>query len=76
VGTDVFFIAKAHFAKETQEQGDEGLWYQVGSVIRGMECRKCNVRKEITGFPLNERRKTFPGCLKQPATVLPKDAEA
>ena len=24
VGTDVFFIPKAHFAKENPEQGDEG----------------------------------------------------
>ena len=42
--------------------GDEGWWYQVRSLIRCRECRKCNVRKESNGFPLNEWRK------KQPAT--------
>jgi hypothetical protein len=62
IRTDVFFIPKAHFAKETPEQGDEGWWYQVRSVIRCRECRQCNVRKESAGFLLNEWRK------KQPAT--------
>jgi len=60
VGTDVFFITKAHFAKETTEQEDQGWWYQVRSVIRCRECRQCNVRKESTGFPLNEWRKRQP----------------
>jgi hypothetical protein len=63
-GTDVFLIPKAHFAKETLEQGDEGWWYQVRSVFRCRECRKCNVRKESTGFPPNEWRKEQP-----PATL-------
>ena len=57
-----FFIPKEHFVIETPEQRNEGWWYQVRSVIRCRECRKCNVRKESTDFPLNESRK------KQPAT--------
>jgi hypothetical protein len=48
------FIPKTHFAKETPEQGVERWWYQVRSVIRCRGCRKCNVRKERTGFPLNK----------------------
>jgi hypothetical protein len=39
VGTDVFFIPNAHFAKETPEQGDKEWWYHVRSVIRCRECR-------------------------------------
>ena len=42
VRTDVFFIPKAHFAKEAPEQGDEGWWYQVRhtrSVCPGTACR-------------------------------------
>jgi hypothetical protein len=32
VGADVFLIPKAYFAKETPEQGDEGWWYQHGTI--------------------------------------------
>ena len=64
VGADVFFIPKAHFAKEIPEHGDEGLWYQV-VVIGCRECRRCNVRKESIGFPLNEWRKKQPSTCAQ-----------
>jgi hypothetical protein len=47
----------------TPEQGDEGWCCQVRAVIRRCrKCRRCNVRKESAGIPLNEWRK------KQPAT--------
>ena len=59
-GTDVCLIPRKHFAKETPEQGDEGCWYQVRSVIRCMECRRCGVRKERTGFPQNNGRSSLP----------------
>jgi hypothetical protein len=50
VGTDIFFIPKSHFAKETPEQGDEGWWFQVRSVLR---CRECvdNVMSERKVLP-------------------------
>jgi hypothetical protein len=35
-------------------QGDERWWYQLRSVIRCREWRKCNVQRESTGFPTNE----------------------
>ncbi len=49
IGTNVFFIPKAHFAKEIPEQGDEGWWYQVRSVMMmflqkqkiDLRCREC-----------------------------------
>jgi hypothetical protein len=51
-GSDVFLVPKEHFAGETPKHGDEGWWYQV--VILCRECRKCNVRKELDGFPPHE----------------------
>jgi hypothetical protein len=40
-GTDVFFIPKEHFAKETPEQGDEGWWYRaVSHTVQGVPKMK------------------------------------
>ena len=49
-GTDIFIIPREHFAEETPEQGDEGWWYKVRSVMWWRECRRCVARKESTGF--------------------------
>jgi hypothetical protein len=59
-GTDIFFIPEVHFAGQTPEQDDEGWWYQVRSVIRCRECRKCGVHKEQAEFERNEWRKEQP----------------
>ena len=56
-GADIFFIPEIHFAGETPELDDEGLWYQVRAVIWCRECRKCRVRKEQEGFQRNEWNK-------------------
>lgn len=62
-GTDIFFIPREQFAKETPEQGYEGWWYQVWSVIWCKECRRCGVRKESTGFAQKEWKKKQPRVL-------------